>query len=519
MSDFVRVKPPAHLVPDDQEATDSWLDYETDPALPEEGDYAPGAEIVTREPSMRAGALFLVASLGFLVTAYLCYIHLFEAGSCVGGVCKGVLESAYGRVLGIPLAAFGLALFTALAYAAARRELGWARLLSIAGFLPAPFLIYIQSERLHEWCPLCVTSTGLIFVSMLLCVRGGSAMLELSGVPRYLIALALPVGLVWGVQHGMAVRDTRNALAAVPTERTGTVSIAGRTYRLAQIDRAISTEIGRLDWEKHRARLDWVERQVLAREAEQQGLSVAELVKRNIDYRVGVSEEEILAKYRADGGTGREIPHDVRMQIAAKLALKRRPQVEEEYLTSLYAKHGVSVGLTPPDARGAVAFNPRGGPERGPEDAALEIIVFSDFACPACVRVHEWLGDVSRQFGVPVRVAFRHFPLGPPGPAAAAAVAAHEQGKFWEFADILFAHRNELDPARITEYATKAGLDLDKLRGCVASDRPRLVLAADVDEAKRLGVQAAPTLFINGVHFVGVPSPRLIRAILQRDSH
>jgi protein-disulfide isomerase len=150
---------------------------------------------------------------------------------------------------------------------------------------------------------------------------------------------------------------------------------------------------------------------------------------------------------------------------------------------------------------------------KGPADAKLEIVLFSDFSCPMCARVHDWLSALD----VPARVSFRHLPLGPPGPPAFAAAAAHEQGKFWQFADVLYRHRADLDPAKLVEYAAEAGLDLGKFRDALASDRPRAAVAADMEEARALGVQAAPTLFLNGVHFVGVPDDRLLRAILGRD--
>ena len=65
--------------------------------------------------------------------------------------------------------------------------------------------------------------------------------------------------------------------------------------------------------------------------------------------------------------------------------------------------------------------------------------------------------------------------------------------------------------------AVKAKLDLAMFRACLASDRPRAAVLADLAEARALGIQAAPTLFLNGVHFVGVPDARLVRTILERD--
>jgi protein-disulfide isomerase/uncharacterized membrane protein len=497
MPTFVTVRPPPGLVKD------------RDPSAP--GGPPPEIEAVAPPPRLRA--ILLLAILGIADTLYLCYAHLFLGGVCLGGGgCRGVLESMYGRFLGIPLAALGLGLFAALALAAARRALGWARLFAFLGALPAPLLIYVQASLLKAWCPFCLVATGLLVTSAILSVRGGRAWIDLVSAPLYLAVLAAPTGLFVGVEHGLVARDVRRALA--PAEAW--VEIGGRRFKLDEID--ATAEVTRLEWDKHRARLRWIEQEVLRREAEAQGLAVDEIVRRNVDYKVAVSDEEVQAAYRDQGGAGGPVPPEKRLSIAAQIVLSKRPAIEAEFVRELFTKYAVDVRLPLPGARETLEFNPRGGPERGPKDAPLSIVVFSDFSCPACARVHEWLAAAPKELGVPIRVAFRHMPVGLPGPAAFAAVAAHEQGRFWEFADVLFRNRATFDPVRLDAYASEAGLKLAPFDACVESERPKAVLAADAEEARRLGIKSAPTLFINGVHFAGVPHARVIRAILERDA-
>lgn len=467
--------------------------------------------VITEKPAGRplpvpGRAIFWLAALGVADTLYLCYMHLFLSGACTGGAaCGSVLGSEYSRALGIPLAAYGLGLFAALLLAASRRALGWVRLFAVAGALPGPFLIYLQAARLHAWCPFCLVATAILFAIAALCIRGGRAWVDLGRAPHYLLVIALPIALALGIERGLAERDTRRALAPV----VPTASIAGERVPLDRVP-----EVGRLEWEAYRARLRHVELEVLKREAAVQRTTPDELVRTNVDMKVVIPEADVLARYEEERGPGGQITREKRMTIAAFLAMERRPAVEAAYLKGLFEKYRVTVDLKPPGAREQIALDPRGGPVRGPADAPLEIVVFSDFSCPMCARVHEWL----KTLPVQARVAFRHLPLGPPGPAAFAAAAAHEQGRFWEFADVLFKHRTELDPAKLTEYAAEAKLDLEKLRACLASDCPRATVAADAEEARALGVQTAPTLFLNGVHFVGIPDARLLRAILDRDS-
>jgi len=468
------------------------------------------APVITEKPAGRplpvpGRAILWLAAAGVADALYLCYAHLFETVACgAGQACGSVLGSEYSRALGVPLAAYGLGLFLALAIAARRRALGWVRLFAVAGALPGPFLIYLQAARLHAWCPFCLVATAILFVTAILSIRGGRAWVDVGRAPQYLAALAAPIALVAGIEHGLKERDARRALAPpVPAAK-----IAGERVPLDRVP-----EVGRLEWEAYRAKLRHVELEVLKREAAVQGVTTDELVRTNVDMKVVIPEADILARSKEEGGPGGPLDREKRMQIAARIALERRPAVEAAYLKGLFEKYRVTVDLQPPGAREQIPLNPRGGPVRGPEGAQLEIVVFSDFSCPLCARVHEWLEALD----VPARVAFRQLPLGPPGPPAFAAAAAHEQGRFWEFSDVLFRHRTQLDPAKLIDYAAEAGLDLVKFRACLASDRPRSVVAADAEEARALGVQMAPTLFLNGVHFVGVPDARLLRAILERD--
>ncbi|HEX5136376.1 MAG TPA: thioredoxin domain-containing protein [Planctomycetota bacterium] len=466
--------------------------------------------VITEKPAGRpmtkpGRPIFWLAALGAADALYLCYVHLFLSGACAtGGHCGSVLESQYGRALGIPLAAYGLGLFAALALAASKRALGWVRLFAVVGALPGPFLVYIQAERLHAWCPFCLVSTALLAIIAILSIRGGRASVDLTHAPGYLAALGLPLLVVAGVEKGLAERDLRRALA--PAGPTAT--IAGERVPLDDVP-----EVGRLEWEAYKSKLAYVEHEVLKREAAAQGMTVDDLVRRNIDMKVSLPEADILAKWREEGGAGGPMPRETRMRVAASLALEWRPAVEAEYLRGLFEKYDVKVAVATPSARERIPLNPRDGPVKGPADAPLEIVVFSDFACPMCARVYEWL----RALDVPARVAYRALPLGPPGPSAFAAAAAHEQGKFFEFADAVFRRHGAVDPSQLEECAAEAGLDLAKFRASLASDAARRVVQEDVDEARALGVQATPTLFVNGVHFVGVPDARLLRAILARD--
>jgi len=456
-------------------------------------------------PAPSSRLLFWLALLGAVDACYLLYLHVFLGGFCGSDACPAVLNSPYARVLGVPLAAPGVGLFLALAWAARRRP-AWLWPLALLGNLVTPYLIYGQ-VRVGEWCPYCLLSSALLVV-LLLAARGRRGPLAWSWrVPALFV---LPVLATLGRESALARRDAHRA----PGARTFPfASIDGRHYGLDEID--ASPELTRLQWERYRARLAWVDEQVLAKEAEVQGTTVEALRRDNIDLKVVLPPGAVEEAYRAGGGTEDPIPRDVRMAVAGRLALRKRRAVEEAYLAELRHRHMVEVSLPPPDAREEVAFNPRGGPVRGPDGAPLRIVLFSDFGCGACARVHEWLAELPAELGVDVQVAFRHYPLvhrEDAKQAAAAGVAAHRQGKFWQLADVVFARG--WNPARLDEDAQAAGLDLDRFHADLAAPETLRAVEEDLAEGRRLGVKGTPALFLNGVYCAGVPDVSTVRAVL-----
>ena len=147
------------------------------------------------------------------------------------------------------------------------------------------------------------------------------------------------------------------------------------------------------------------------------------------------------------------------------------------------------------------AIDVSGSPFKGTPGAPVVVAVFSDFQCGYCGRIAPLFEQVLERYPGKVQVVFKHFPLRShafAAKAAAAATAAHRQGKFWEFHDRLFSRYNSLDDTVLKEIAAAAGLDVRKWEEDMKD--PALVLAVerDVAEGIRAGVRGTPTVFING---------------------
>ncbi len=147
-----------------------------------------------------------------------------------------------------------------------------------------------------------------------------------------------------------------------------------------------------------------------------------------------------------------------------------------------------------------------GVPTRGPLDAPVVIVEFSDFECPFCARVAPVLDELLRAYPSKIRLVFKHSPLPshPKAPLAhEAALAAGDQAKFWEMHDLLFANQRRLDARDLVRYAKQLDLDMKAFNQALRSHRYRAMVEQDLTEARGLGVDATPTFFINGRKVVG----------------
>ncbi|MET0390075.1 MAG: thioredoxin domain-containing protein [Polyangiales bacterium] len=139
-------------------------------------------------------------------------------------------------------------------------------------------------------------------------------------------------------------------------------------------------------------------------------------------------------------------------------------------------------------------------PSFGPENAKVTIVEFSDFQCPYCAQASETVKRIRDKYGDKVRFVFRQFPLpfhqNARG-AAEAALAAHAQGKFWQYHDRLFAHQGSLDRKSLEGYAQELGLDLPSFRKGLDDRSFDTQVEGDIALGRTAKVDGTPTMFIN----------------------
>jgi protein-disulfide isomerase len=164
-----------------------------------------------------------------------------------------------------------------------------------------------------------------------------------------------------------------------------------------------------------------------------------------------------------------------------------------------------------------VSIPTSGAPVIGPADARITLVEFSDFQCPYCVKAIHQLEAVMKAYPKQVKLIFKQFPLDSHPQAsisAAAALAAHQQGKFWPMHDALFANRTRLSRKTILELATGLGLDMKRFTADLDSPETKKAVARDIGDGDKAGVEATPTVFINGQRYNGSLELTAIKPIL-----
>lgn len=241
-------------------------------------------------------------------------------------------------------------------------------------------------------------------------------------------------------------------------------------------------------------------------------LVIAEANRRNVApevlMRTEVSEkahrpsDAEVAKFYAENS--KEIRGDlnsVHNQLAEFLEEREKQRLERELNERL--RQGASVRLLvnePQPPKQLISADD--DPSRGDATAPVTIVEFTDFQCSACAAMHPILEEVFSSYGNKVRLVVRDFPLpihAKARKAAEAANAAHAQGKFFEFAALLFKRQDSLDVASLKKYATELGLDRVRFDAALDKGAYAAEVQRDLIDGETYGVDGTPAIFVNGV--------------------
>jgi protein-disulfide isomerase len=175
-----------------------------------------------------------------------------------------------------------------------------------------------------------------------------------------------------------------------------------------------------------------------------------------------------------------------------------------------------------------------GRPYKGNKDAKVVIVNYDDFQCPYCSRMHATMSEIMQKYGDRVKLVYKDFPLVEIHPWAMRAaldancLAEQSTDAYWSFADYVHSHGADISgPQRdvkqaqanvdqaTRDQAKKFNLQTWKLDACMSKPNEKAVRAS-MDEAQDLGVQATPTLFVNGERIGGALPPDQIEQVINR---
>jgi protein-disulfide isomerase len=205
--------------------------------------------------------------------------------------------------------------------------------------------------------------------------------------------------------------------------------------------------------------------------------------------------------------------------------------VNKKQIYAALTKNGLTAAKAPtaaadqpkprtPDPKAVYKVPTDKAPQKGPSDALVTVVIFSDFQCPFCSRVEPTLKQITDTYGKDVRMVWRNNPLpfhDKAGPAAEAAMEARDQGKFWEYHDKLFANQQALERDKLEEYAKDLGLNVAKVKASLDANKHKAEIEADQTLARNLGASGTPSFFINGRSLRGAQPFDAFKAVIDEE--
>jgi len=256
-----------------------------------------------------------------------------------------------------------------------------------------------------------------------------------------------------------------------------------------------------------------VSQRALDAEAKKRGLTTEAMLDAEFKKLPPVDDAAVKAFYDQNAAQLQGAPLEA---VAPRIRSHLEGEAKRKAVEAILAKTETKIELKRPRVEVSA-----GGAARGPADARVTIVEFSDFQCPYCQKAKPVLDEVESRHPKDVRIVYRHLPLDSlhprARPSAEAAACAAEGNKFWEYHDRLFANNRALTDTDLRKYAVEVGLDTAAFDECVRTRRHQAAVEADVQEAKKLGITGTPAFVVNGIVLSGLKSADELDALIREE--
>jgi protein-disulfide isomerase len=340
-----------------------------------------------------------------------------------------------------------------------------------------------------------------------------------------LLMLWMGVALVVGVLLVGSPLTPLSATVAGQSQPSPTPVVAvvnGKEITEQELLERVRGEVLKLEAQMYQVRRNGTEELVseylLEQAAQARGLTGEQLLQQEVDAKVSeVTDKEVDDFYAANQARIRKPLDEVRPQIRTYLQQNKLTEARRIYLKGLRDKAQVKVYLTPP----IVEVSAEDAPVKGPVDAPITIVEFSDFQCSYCRRVLHVLDQLLERYPDKVKLAFRDFPIVNIHPhaqkAAEAAHCAAEQGKFWEFHDLLFEKQEAIATTNFADHAKALGLEITTFQACLDSRKHQEKVERNYAAGVKAGVSGTPAFFINGRPLSGAQPFEAFKAVIDEE--
>jgi protein-disulfide isomerase len=256
-----------------------------------------------------------------------------------------------------------------------------------------------------------------------------------------------------------------------------------------------------------------IDNRLLADEARAKSISLDQLLETEVYKRVKDPTEDQLEVYY-EGLDTKDSYQSAREDVLQHIRELRRTKARAAYVEQLRKQAKINILLMPPSAK----VNTARAYTIGTADAPVVLVEFADYQCPYCQKVNSQIQQLKKEYGSALTVIFKDFPLPMHHTAEKAAEAsrcAGEQGKFWEYHDVLF-YSKQLEVDELKEHARVLRLDGDRFDTCLDSGSEANAVKSDLEEAKGLGLTGTPSFFVNGHFFSGVVDYAALKDIINQ---
>jgi protein-disulfide isomerase len=296
-------------------------------------------------------------------------------------------------------------------------------------------------------------------------------------------------------------------------------TVGSASISRADLEKHVKARLIELDGERYEALKDGLDdlvgNELIKQEAAARKVTPEQLEAQEVTAKVvAPTDAEIQQVYDANKAQLQGQTLDaVKPRIVEFLKEQKMAARKAQFIDELKGKYKTVINLKAP----VVEVGTGGRPEKGPKDAPITMIVFSDYECPFCRRAEPTVEQVLKAYEGKIRYVFRDYPLPfhqKARPAAVAANCAIPQGKYFEFNQKLFSV--DLTPESYKKVAGELGMDVKKFDECVAKNDQKSI-EQDLADGASVGVNGTPAFFINGHMLSGAQPFEAFKAIIDQD--